>query len=206
MIKPVVLLFAFILSVACQPFVAPVPPPTDVELLARHVDCPVNTPMQLAPPDGTTVLFALDAWGVQDYECTGGTWRLREPRADLYMLPPHAHMVMRHFGGPTWQFTIDSSLVVGTKTQEATPDVTAIPWLLLQVSRHVGDPGSLTPVTWIQRLSTRGGLAPAAALCTATGPIPDANGKFPVSIVPYVARYVFSGNALPGITPQRCGA
>ena len=61
-----------------------------------------------------------------------------------------------------------------------TPDPTAIPWLLLQTVTTDGS-GIFSSVTYIQRVNTRGGLAP-----TAPGVSIGA-----VAEVPYTAEYYF---------------
>ena len=61
------------------------------------------------------------------------------------------------------------------------PDPTAIPWLLLEADANRGD-GVLAQVGYVQRLETRGGVAPAEA-CDP--------GEDATLAVPYRARYVF---------------
>ncbi len=61
------------------------------------------------------------------------------------------------------------------------PDPGAIPWLLLRATSNQGD-GVLGQVAFIQRLETRGGVAPAGTC----DPAADATVA-----VPYRARYVF---------------
>jgi hypothetical protein len=62
--------------------------------------------------------------------------------------------------GPSWE-TLDGSLVTGTRLASApAPEPTAIPWLLLKAASHAGS-GTLANVTFIQRLGTVGGIAPA---------------------------------------------
>lgn len=64
----------------------------------------------------------------------------------------------------------------------------AIPWLLLPVAgKQVGPTGGdeLTKTTYIQRLNTAGGIAPAASTCAAAT---DAGKK---ALVDYSADYFF---------------
>jgi hypothetical protein len=51
---------------------------------------------------------------------------------------------------------------VGTVMRRCTPDANAIPWLLLSATPG-GEPGIFRRTTYIQRVSTVGGLAPASA-------------------------------------------
>lgn len=88
-----------------------------------------------------------------------------------------------HYKGPTWECAGDHSKVVGHKLEEApAPAADAVPWLLLDASSHEGH-GMLSSVTFIQRLSTTGGKAPA------DHPLKAGD----VARVPYTADYVFFG-------------
>ena len=78
-------------------------------------------------------------------------------------------------------------LVVAQRAADpVTVDPTAIPWLLLSpVSKGAGPDGDrLAHTTYIQRIATTGGLAPAAALC-------NAGTVGTVAEVPYTADYYF---------------
>ncbi len=82
-----------------------------------------------------------------------------------------------HFAGPTWR-ALDGSQVVGKADPGVTVDPRAIPWL--RVSAVSTTPGLFGQTTYIQRIHTAGGLAPAAAACTAPGTQAE---------VPYSADY-----------------
>jgi hypothetical protein len=62
------------------------------------------------------------------------------------------------------------------------PDASAIPWLLLAAKSHAGE-GALANVSFIERVATTGGKAPARG-CDATRV--DAEQR-----VPYTASYYF---------------
>jgi hypothetical protein len=122
------------------------------------------------------------ALGVQIYACNAGAWTFVAPRATLVT---ERLRIIRHFGGPTWQ-DLDGSSVVGQLVKPVTVDPQSIPWLLLSgKSSTVGRFGSyLTKTSFIQRINTRGGIAPAASTCNATT----------VGVqkeVPYTADYYF---------------
>jgi len=87
-----------------------------------------------------------------------------------------------HFRGPTFE-SFDGSSVLGMLDGRAdAPDPERdIPWLRLKAVSTQGD-GVLAGVDFIQRLETRGGVAPAGAC----DPASDATVA-----VPYRARYVF---------------
>ena len=70
--------------------------------------------------------------------------------------------------------------MIASRLEGCTPDPTAIPWLLLQTVSTEG-PGIFDRVTYIQRVNTAGGLAPAAP-----GPFISAEEE-----VPYTAEYYF---------------
>jgi uncharacterized protein DUF3455 len=124
------------------------------------------------------------AVGVQIYRCTATAgWTLVAPRADLY--GDNGKLIATHFGGPTWQAK-DGSRVVGRRDGEVSVDSSAIPWLrLVAASTSSGDDGDrLAHTTYIQRVATTGGLAPAAGECNAAT-VGD------VKEIPYTADYWF---------------
>jgi len=146
-------------------------------------DCPEGVPPELAPARDQDLAFVLAATGVQKYTCsataTGAAWTLVAPDAALFK---NRHRVGTHDAGPTWRYR-DGSSVVAAKAADATPDASAIPWLLLTATGHGGERGKMTAVTSIQRLSTTGGRAPAAGC--------DADHMGAASDVPYSADYFF---------------
>jgi hypothetical protein len=137
----------------------------------------------LVAPAGNVLERQLQAVGVQIYTCTatatGAAWVLTAPEATLY--GRGGEVAGKHYAGPTWQAS-DGSSVVGARVAGASPDPTAIPWLLLRAASHAGV-GEMTEVTYIQRVATTGGLAPAEG-CT-----PVSLGA--VARVPYTASYCF---------------
>ena len=122
---------------------------------------PEGVPVVLAPPAGNVRALVLPARGVQVYRCTGGSWAFVEPAAALGR--PGRGTGVVHFRGPSWESVEDGSLV------EAAPVATSpvpgsIPQLLLKTST-TRSAGLLGRVTYVQRLATAGGAAPAGA-CT----------------------------------------
>jgi hypothetical protein len=136
---------------------------------------------------GNKLFLVGHAVGVQIYSCNatagGFSWGLVAPRADLY--DDTGKLVMTHYGGPTWEAR-DGSKVVGRRVDQANVDPTAIPWLLLEAaSTSAGPDGDrLVRTSFIQRIATTGGLAPAAADC-------NASTAGAVREVPYTADYYF---------------
>jgi hypothetical protein len=145
--------------------------------------CLPQVPAALAVPAGNKLAFYYDAVGVQIYGCdataTGYGWVFRAPEANLY--GHNGKLAATHYAGPTWQAN-DGSTVVGAKQAEAAVDPNAIPWLLLGATSHTGH-GRMTDVTYIQRLETSGGKAPATGC--------DATHVGETARVDYTATYYF---------------
>lgn len=150
-------------------------------------------PANLAPPAGSVLLFELHASGVQIYTCAAKpddasvfVWTFKAPEADL--LNARGEIVGRHFAGPTWQGT-DGSAVVGAVAERAdAPEAGSIPWLLLAAKEHQGN-GAFASVTYVQRLDTVGGVAPAGGC--------DADHAGAEVRQPYQATYAFFYPAAP---------
>lgn len=145
-----------------------------------------DVPAILEVPAGHEVSFHAYAEGVQIYrssETAPGvySWVFQGPEATLYANAAHTGVVGTHYGGPTWESN-SGSKVVAVKVQGATVDAAAIPWLLLVSSSTTG-PGIFEGTTYIQRVNTVGGLAPAEG---ANG------GNVGEELrVPYTAEYYF---------------
>jgi hypothetical protein len=142
-----------------------------------------EVPPTIAVPAGNKVFLVGHAVGVQIYSCNGVVWGFVAPRANLY--DDHGKLIITHFAGPTWQAK-DGSRVVGQLAADpVTVDTSAIPWLLLSARTAAGPDGDrLVATTYVQRINTRGGLAPPAADCNAAT-------AGAVAEVPYTADYYF---------------
>ncbi len=150
--------------------------------LSRH-DCPDGVPADLAPAADQDLAFVLHATGVQKYTCaasaTGFAWTLVAPDAVLYRRDCPVGIPSR---GPPWEHAAGPP-VVAARAAGASPDPTAIPWLLLNAVSHGAEKGKMSKVSSIQRLSTTGGLAPATGC--------DADHVGAAVDVPYTADYFF---------------
>lgn len=140
--------------------------------------------------------------GYQIYECKASTtapgsfaWQFQAPFA--FLKADNGTNVI-HSTGPTWLYTEDGSAImakVGQFTQpdgtivpaSATPNASAIPWLRLDVTVHLGSTGLFSKVDQVQRLYTKGGIAPSGGCNQGT-----ANNHV-IRSVPYTAEYVFWG-------------
>jgi hypothetical protein len=158
---------------------------------------PVVDPSIAVPSAGGGVVLHGAATGTQSYACVGAgdagppAWSLTGPHAELRDC--RGAIVARHFasdagaGFPEWQ-AADGSWVVAHKSATHTPGGGAgsVSWVLLAATDH-GGTGVLANVTYVQRVGTDGGVAPAGA-CTA-GVTAD---------VPYTADYYFYGTGVVG--------
>ncbi len=139
-----------------------------------------QVPAAIATP-GENAVVTLHAEGAQVYECKLGpdgklAWAFREPIATLLL---DGKSVGRHFAGPSWEH-VDGSAVVGkTVANVAGQTPGDIPWLKLEVTVHRGT-GTLSGVTTVQRINTRGGVH--------TGGCDNAGALYSA---PYSADYVF---------------
>jgi hypothetical protein len=133
----------------------------------------------LEVPSGNRVAAHVYAVGVQRYRWNGTSWVFVEPVATLFADANYHHKVGLHYAGPTWESN-PGGKVVAARLEGCSPDPAAIPWLLLQTVSTDG-PGLLNSVTYIQRVNTRGGLAPTAPGAS-IGVVAD---------VPYTTEYYF---------------
>ncbi len=152
---------------------APAPAPAPADAAAAQADGflggRLTVPPALVPPAGNRLDSVFKASGVQNYGCTDGAWKLLEPAAYLtgITVAPVKRATAIHFRGPSWQSDTDGSLVEGTSptsAPSATPN--SIPQLLITAAPTSRGAGVFGGVTFIQRLATVGGVAPATA-CTA---------------------------------------
>jgi hypothetical protein len=171
-------------------------------------DGSVTIPDALAVPAGATLKFKAHGVGSQIYTCTatpadggvdggadGGAdagmttyaWVFKAPDAKLY--DENGTQLGTHYAGPTWMSITDGSDVVGAKVAQVnSPLSDAIPWLLLKAASHMGT-GVFDDVTYVQRLDTTKGLAPATG-CDAAASGMDVD-------VAYTADYYFYTGGLP---------
>jgi hypothetical protein len=166
-------------------------------------------PSNLEVPAGNAPYLKSHAIGTQNYVCVpgadGSVWKFLGPQATLFVKIPWIQgpvtlQAATHFlssnpleGGmarPAWQGSIDTSVVWGKAIADSTdPNFVApgaIPWLLLEAAGAQQGPtggSALSQTTFIQRVNTSGGVAPAAG-CDGS-----VHGK--IALVPYTTDYVF---------------
>ena len=163
------------------------------------------TPGNITVEPGNEVFLIGHAYGTQNYIClptaTGVAYSLFTPEATLFN--ERAKQLTTHFFSlnpeepgvirPTWQHSRDTSAVWaamvpgGSSTDAAYVQAGAVPWLLLKKMGTQEGPGggdTLTQTTFIQRIHTAGGVAPADGCTMAT----DIGRR---AFVPYAADYYF---------------
>jgi hypothetical protein len=150
---------------------------------AQLAHAALSVPKDIQVPAGNTQFLVGHAVGVQIYSCNGSSWSFVAPRANLY--DDFGRRIAIHFAGPTWRAK-DGSFVVGQKLNGVTVDATAIPWLLLSAAKTGAATLGRTfaDTTYVQRIETMGGLAPAPSTCNS-----GTAGR--TAEVPYTADYTF---------------
>lgn len=146
-----------------------------------------NLPAALQPPAGQTLSHVVLARGTQIYSCGPSkeapdrfAWTFRAPLAEL--TDRAGRPLGSHGAGPFWAAPDGSRIVGEVRARDPGPDATAIPWLLLS-TRSTGGAGSFADVKSVQRVDTRGGLAPTQP-CTREAASQEVG-------VPYTATYYF---------------
>jgi hypothetical protein len=134
---------------------------------------------QITVPEGNTLAYRVYALGVQQYTWGGTSWILTGPVATLYADSNYEGKIGTHHAGPTW-ISNSGGLVIGRKDYDCAPDPNSIPWLRLH-AYEVDGVGMFSDTTFVQRVNTSGGKAPAN---------PGEYDGQPVS-VPYTAEYLF---------------
>ena len=131
--------------------------------VAQHPDLPDK----IKAPAGEEIVLVAHASGSQIYVCQADAngklgWTLKAPEAELRN--DQGAVIGRHYAGPTWKLNDGSEVTGKAAARSDSPDADSIPWLLVTVTGHAGD-GTLSRVTTIQRIHTKGGVAPAAGTC-----------------------------------------
>jgi len=151
-----------------------------------------NVPPELQVSDSEQVAFMAHGKGDQIYVCVNNAngeqfgWTLRAPEAKL--TDNAGKEVGQHYIGPTWKWADGSHTKGKVITSSRSPDPTAISWLLLASFDH-SDEGTLSHITSIQRINTKGGRAPNTGC--------DGSHLNTEVRVPYSADYYFYVRATP---------
>ena len=166
---------------------------------------PPAVPAGLEVPEGNHAFLLGHGVGTQNYVCAPTdqlghvAFTLFTPQATLFS--DDRQQLTTHFFSPnpdeggvvrvTWEDSTDTSTVwaklITASTDPNFVDPNAVAWLKLQrVGSRVGPTGGnrLAVATFIQRVNTQGGLAPADGCNT----LPDVGKKV---FIPYTADYIF---------------
>lgn len=124
-----------------------------------------DVPKEIAVPPGHKLLLKVEARGVQIYRAIKGKSGNPEwapdavPLADLFDAKGDKAGV--HYDGPSWEAMDGSKVVREESTKAPAPNPKDISWLLVKVKAEEGKTGTFSPVVYIQRLETQGGVMPA---------------------------------------------
>jgi hypothetical protein len=155
---------------------------------STRVNAP-DVPATLQVPPKARLTQQLHGAGVQIYRCHADdaqrfSWQLVAPDADL---SDHAgHKVGKHYAGPTWEASDGSRVVGEVMARDNGPDASAVPWLLLKAKATSGT-GIFTQVSFIQRVRTIGGTAPAVG-CTAASAESEVRVAYSAEYWFYIAK------------------
>jgi hypothetical protein len=164
-------------------------------------------PTDISVPAGNELFLVGRAIGTQNYTCVAVpsdqglvfSWLAFGPQATLFN--DRGVQIATHFlsanpdedgkARPTWQSSKDTSAVWGepiaSTSDSGKVEPGAVPWLLLRVVGAEGRPTGarhLARTTFIQRVNTSGGVAPATG-CAQDDDIGDK------ALVPYSTDYLF---------------
>ena len=170
-----------------------------VGLVAMLGACAMTPPMMMVDnaalpeavrvPAGQTMKMVTTGVGEITYECRDKKdmagqyeWAFVGPVATLYS--GDKKTVGKYYAGPTWE-AADGSKVTGKQVAVAPAGAGNIPMQLVKTEPAMGM-GAMQGLSYIQRLKTKGGVAPAMTC--------DGSSKGQRQQVKYEADYVFYGN------------
>ena len=146
----------------------------------------MDLPEAVRVPAGHAMSMKVVGVGELTYECrlkandaAAYEWAFVGPVAKL--LDGRSKEVGKYYAGPTWE-AMDGSKVTGKQVAVAPASAGSIPLQLVKAEPATGA-GAMSGITYIQRVNTKGGVAPAEP-CSA-----QSSGTR--KQVPYQADYVF---------------
>ncbi|MEO7252931.1 MAG: DUF3455 domain-containing protein [Casimicrobium sp.] len=146
-----------------------------------------SLPAAVRVPAGNKVAMETVGVGEITYECRdkkdmAGQYEWVFVGPDAALNDRSGKKIGKYFGPPaTWE-SMDGSKFTGTQVAVAPGGAGNIPMQLVKANPIMGS-GAMTGVTYVQRVSTKGGTAPAMAC--------DAGSKGKKEIVMYQADYIF---------------
>ncbi|MES2742633.1 MAG: DUF3455 domain-containing protein [Pseudomonadota bacterium] len=144
-------------------------------------------PAPVQVPPGHSVAMQTVGTGNITYECkpkkdAAGQFEWTFVGPDAVLSDRAGKQVGRYFGPPaTWE-SLDGSKVTATQVAVAPAGAGSIPYQLVKANPATGE-GAMRGVNYIQRVATKGGVAPALPCAAA-----NAGAK---EIVKYQADYIF---------------
>lgn len=145
----------------------------------------MDVPAPVRPPAGQTAAMTWTGKGDLTYECRAKAddasafeWAFVGPDAKLTDAKTNAP-VGKYYSGPTWE-AMDGGKITGKQVAVAPAAAGNIPFQLVKTEPGTG---SMKDVTYIQRVNTKGGVAPADPC--------NASTKGARKTVGYSADYVF---------------
>ena len=144
-------------------------------------------PVAVQVPAGNRIAMETVGVGEITYECRAranmaGQYEWVFVGPDAKLMDRGGKQVGRYWGPPaTWE-NMDGSRVTATQLAVAPAAAGSIPLQLVKANPAMGS-GAMTGTTYIQRVATRGGVAPSAAC--------DAASMGAKRIVKYQADYIF---------------
>jgi hypothetical protein len=166
-------------------------PPAFYIAMSEKLTLPDALELPANLPAGNSRVATYYATGVQKYkaQAVAGTttfqWVFVAPVADLYDITNRK--VGTHSAGPTWQLinSVSDSIYgqhFAPQRTAPSPDAASIDWLLLMPKAGTTPTGIFANVSYIHRIATKGGKAPATPPTNATATVE----------VPYEAIYRFT--------------
>ena len=147
-----------------------------------------DVPAPVQPPAGQKAAMTWTGSGDLTYECRAKAddasafdWAFVGPDAKLSDATTRAVMG-KYYAGPTWEAS-DGSRITGKQVAVAPASAGNIPFQLVKTEPGTG---AMKDVTYIQRVNTKGGVAPKEPC--------NASMKGRKMTVPYSADYVFYKN------------
>ena len=166
------------------PMMKPMASPMKMDSAAMNA----SLPEAVRVPVGQKALMTQRGVGELTYECRAKKdmasqfeWAFVAPVATLMNADRKA--VGKYYAGPTWE-SMDGSKVTGKQVAVSPAAAGNIPLQLVKADAALGE-GAMKGVSYIQRVNTLGGVAPAANC--------DAGLASQRKTVPYEADYVFYG-------------
>ena len=144
-------------------------------------------PAPVQVPAGNRVAMETVGMGQITYECRAkaamaGEYEWFFVGPDAKLMDRSGKQVGRYYGPPaTWE-NMDGSKVTATQVAVAPAMAGSIPYQLVKANPAMGN-GMMTGTTYIQRVATRGGVAPAMAC--------GASNLGARQVVQYQADYIF---------------